>query len=619
MKVAIITDTHYGARKGSTHLHDYFQLFYDNVFFPTLEEQGIDTIIHMGDIFDSRKSIDYQSLEWSKKVVFDPMRKYKVYAITGNHDCYYKNTNYVNSPELLLNDYSNISTFSKATEINIDGLDILLLPWINSENYDDSISLIKNSKSKVAMGHLELNGFRATRGHMMENGMDVDIFDKFDIVYSGHFHTRSTNGKIKLQSNTEEMLIANPNGSVDLYFNDTLRLATSGIGATVFGQLDTTTLNVSGVSTFSSLVDVNNRLDVVGGANVDQLNISGVSTFAGLVDINNAVNISSGLVVTSGATLDSAQVSDPTDNRIVIAGASGELEDDANLTFNGTVLSVGVGMDVVGTINITGGVNASGVVTASSFNGDGSNLSGITATGIGAIGGLTIKDQNGSTVGTGGSIATLDFNGSSGVTVIANSGAAGVATIAITGGGGGGGAAGLFAQTDVGIHTLSRVGIGTTNPIAQLDVNVGTSVTALNVAGSEGQLFSVTNNLSSGSIFGVNDITGMPSIDVNADGTIQLAPFGAGELVGIGTTNPTSKLHLVGDGLVVGVITATSFVGDGTGLIGVASTDNIITSTASTFANINSLGIITAVNFNSIGVNITVVSTFDGAVDINAG
>ena len=67
MKVAIITDTHYGARKGSAHLHEYFKLFYDNVFFPTLEKEGIDTIIHMGDIFDSRKSIDYQSLEWSKK------------------------------------------------------------------------------------------------------------------------------------------------------------------------------------------------------------------------------------------------------------------------------------------------------------------------------------------------------------------------------------------------------------------------------------------------------------------------------------------------------------------------------------------------------------------------
>ena len=53
----------------------------------------------------------------------------------------------------------------------------------------------------------------------------------------------------------------------------------------------------------------------------------------------------------------------------------------------------------------------------------------------------------------------------------------------------------------------------------------------------------------------VNDITGLPSIDVDADGTIQLAPRGAGELVGIGTTLPTSKVHIVGDTLTTGVST----------------------------------------------------------------
>ena len=221
MKIAIITDTHYGARKGSTHLHNYFQLFYDNIFFPTLERENIDTIIHMGDVFDSRKSIDYQSLEWSKEVVFEPLRKYKVYAITGNHDCYYKNTNHVNSPELLLNDYSNISTFSKATEINIGGLDILLLPWINSENYDESLEAIQNSKSKIAMGHLEINGFKATRGHMMEDGMDTDVFSKFNSVYSGHFHTRSTDGKIYYLGNPYEMYWNDVNDTRGFHIFDT--------------------------------------------------------------------------------------------------------------------------------------------------------------------------------------------------------------------------------------------------------------------------------------------------------------------------------------------------------------------------------------------------------------
>ena len=205
MKVAIITDTHYGARKGSKYLHDYFELFYRDVFFPSLEEHEIKTVIHMGDVFDSRKSIDYQSLEWAKRVVFDPLKKYKVHAITGNHDCYYKNTNEVNSPELLLTDYPNIKTYSSPKTIKIGGLSILMLPWICTENYDESLSHIKKSKAKVVMGHLEINGFRATRGHMMETGMDVKVFNKFDKVYSGHFHTRSEDGKIFYLGNPYEM------------------------------------------------------------------------------------------------------------------------------------------------------------------------------------------------------------------------------------------------------------------------------------------------------------------------------------------------------------------------------------------------------------------------------
>ena len=221
MKIGIITDTHYGARKGSKHLHDYFELFYRDVFFPTLEEQGIDTVIHMGDIFDSRKSIDYQSLEWAKRVVFEPLKKYKVYAITGNHDCYYKDTNYVNSPELLLKDYTNIKTYSRATEIKIDKLKILLLPWINSENYEETSNLIKKTKTKIAMGHLELNGFRATRGHMMETGMDVNIFDKFEKVFSGHFHTRSSDGKIYYLGNPYEMFWNDVNDKRGFHIFDT--------------------------------------------------------------------------------------------------------------------------------------------------------------------------------------------------------------------------------------------------------------------------------------------------------------------------------------------------------------------------------------------------------------
>ena len=221
MKLAIITDTHAGARKGSKHLHDYFEKFYTDIFFPSLEEHKIDTIIHMGDIFDSRKAIDLQSLEWTKRVMLEPLKKYKVYLTIGNHDCYYKNTNNVNSPELLLRSYPNIKIYNRAEEVTIGKRKMLFLPWINSENYDHTLNLIKETKAKVAMGHLEVNGFKATRGHMMENGMDTKVFDKFEKVYSGHFHTRSNDGKIYYLGNPYEMFWNDVNDPRGFHIFDT--------------------------------------------------------------------------------------------------------------------------------------------------------------------------------------------------------------------------------------------------------------------------------------------------------------------------------------------------------------------------------------------------------------
>ena len=205
MKIAIITDTHYGCRRGSKLFHDYFELFYKNVFFPTLKENEVKTVIHMGDAFDSRKSIDYQSLEWAKRVVFEPLKEYDVHMIVGNHDCYYKNTNSVNSPSLLLQTYPNIKAYSSPKTIKVENLLIALMPWICSENYNESIGEIEKTKAKILMGHLELTGFHAYRGHTMEDGMDPKVFNKFEKVFSGHYHTRSNDGKIFYLGNPYEM------------------------------------------------------------------------------------------------------------------------------------------------------------------------------------------------------------------------------------------------------------------------------------------------------------------------------------------------------------------------------------------------------------------------------
>ena len=154
MKIAIITDQHFGCRKNSKHFHDYFLKFYNDTFFPTLEKEGITTVIDMGDTFDSRKGVDFSSLAWAKDNYYDRLQRMgcEIHTIVGNHTAYYKNTNDVNAVDLLLREYDNVKIYSEATDIKIDNLNILLIPWINSENEEMTLQAIDKSKSKVAMG-----------------------------------------------------------------------------------------------------------------------------------------------------------------------------------------------------------------------------------------------------------------------------------------------------------------------------------------------------------------------------------------------------------------------------------------------------------------------------------
>ena len=207
MKIAIITDQHFGARKNSKLFHDYFLKYYNDIFFPTLEKEGITTVIDMGDTFDIRKSIDFSALQWAKDNYFDRLENMGItlHSIVGNHTAYYKNTNEVNAVDLLLREYDNVKTYSEVTSIEVGGCNVLLVPWINKENEKMSIGLINKSQAPVCMGHLELNGFRATPGHMMEHGMQWDVFKKFKKTYSGHYHCRSNQDNIYYLGNPYEM------------------------------------------------------------------------------------------------------------------------------------------------------------------------------------------------------------------------------------------------------------------------------------------------------------------------------------------------------------------------------------------------------------------------------
>ena len=197
-KIVLLGDIHIGARNDNLIIAEHHISFFEKLLFPYLLKEKITRIIQFGDVFDRRKFVNFQILDMWKSRVFDwlLLNGIDVDVIAGNHDVYYKNLNDINSPMLLLREYFNIRPFIQATEREIDGNQVLYIPWINSSNEEQTKQAIKSSKASIAMGHLELNGFQMDRGYICDGGLDAKLFKRFHTVYSGHFHHKSDNGHI---------------------------------------------------------------------------------------------------------------------------------------------------------------------------------------------------------------------------------------------------------------------------------------------------------------------------------------------------------------------------------------------------------------------------------------
>ena len=198
MKIALITDQHFGGKQDSQNFSNYIETFYREQFFPYLSENKIDTVIDLGDTFDRRKFVNFNTLNQVRQFYFDVFQEHniKLHSIVGNHSTYYRNTNSVNSSDLLYGHYENVSTYPSPQTIHVGDIDIDLIPWINVENYDETMSFIKDSKSQIALGHLEITGFAMHKGYNNEEGLDVKTFSRYEVVCSGHYHHKSSKGNI---------------------------------------------------------------------------------------------------------------------------------------------------------------------------------------------------------------------------------------------------------------------------------------------------------------------------------------------------------------------------------------------------------------------------------------
>ena len=206
MKILLITDQHFGVRNDNQHFINHYKKFYGKVVIPFIKASGIKEVISLGDTFDRRRYINFHSLDEAKEMWFDQLKKLGCNhtMLIGNHDIYYKNTLKVNAPHEILGEY-NFDVIDKPTTKSYDGTDILLLPWICDDNKSEIFEAVQRSKAPVCMGHLELNGFEAHPGHVMESGMDKTFFNKFKRVFSGHYHQKSTKGNISYLGNPYQL------------------------------------------------------------------------------------------------------------------------------------------------------------------------------------------------------------------------------------------------------------------------------------------------------------------------------------------------------------------------------------------------------------------------------
>ena len=201
MKLAILNDIHCGIRNSSEIFLKYQERFYNEIFFPYMRKHNIKNILHLGDYYEHRKFVNFKALNQNRKVFLEPIRAAGITMdiIPGNHDVYFKNTNELCSLKELLGYFtSNVNIVMKPTVLNYDGLNIALLPWINNDNYDEYTNFANNCKADILCAHLELKGFDVQPGIANPHGMNADTFRRFESVYSGHFHTKSTQGNVTM-------------------------------------------------------------------------------------------------------------------------------------------------------------------------------------------------------------------------------------------------------------------------------------------------------------------------------------------------------------------------------------------------------------------------------------
>jgi hypothetical protein len=180
-------------------MHRWQDRFLTDVFFPTLDAHQITTVLHGGDYGDRRKYASFATTQFIETRYRARLRERGIHehVLVGNHDCFLRDSTEINSIEELYRHDDSLTIYAQPTEIDVDGCGVLMMPWLCGNTRERSMELLRTSSCPVVLGHFEIEGFQMYRGMPSHEGLSPDLFDRFALAMSGHYHHASQRDPIR--------------------------------------------------------------------------------------------------------------------------------------------------------------------------------------------------------------------------------------------------------------------------------------------------------------------------------------------------------------------------------------------------------------------------------------
>lgn len=201
MRIGVIGDVHLGINENK-YLFNKYHLKCIKYIFSRFKRLGIKKIIYLGDIFDKRYSISVKTLKQAEDLF---QNDFEQYFLLGNHDVTYKNSNKLNSVEILLGDKNKV-VVDTPEELVFDNKKFLLVPWINKTNIKKTTEIVEQSEADYMFGHLDLVGFEMISGFVSTTGhFNISLLRNFIHVISGHYHCYSNKKNVTYLGSVSQM------------------------------------------------------------------------------------------------------------------------------------------------------------------------------------------------------------------------------------------------------------------------------------------------------------------------------------------------------------------------------------------------------------------------------